>query len=321
MDLRLVFLGTAGAVPTIERAPSSVLLIRGGERFLIDCGEGTQRQLMRSVGMSRMDKIFITHMHGDHYLGLPGLLKTLSLMGREEPLEIYGPQGLTDLFRVAQRMFGRFAFPVDLKEVAVGEVYQGIGYSVIAVPTDHGLPSVGWLLAEADRPGRFHPDKALELGVTAGPAFGRLQSGQEVENAEGRVVRPEEVMDEHRPGRKILITGDTRPTEEIIQAIRGGSVLVHDATFTSDEGERALETRHSTAREAAQVAGQAEVELLVLTHISSRHSIRSLVSEARKTFPNTLLPDDFDHLVVPYPDKGRPRLIRGGEELPEEAEG
>jgi ribonuclease Z len=317
MDLRLVFLGTAGAVPTIERAPSGILIVRGGERILVDCGEGTQRQLMRSVGMSRIDRVLITHLHGDHYLGLPGLLKTLSLMGREEPLQILGPPGLEEMFQVAHRLFGRFAFPLLVEEVPAGFELPLDGYRLRTVRTDHGLPSVGWMLVEAARPGRFHPERAVEAGVTPGPDFRRLQMGETLRLADGRTVRPQDVMDAPRQGRTIVITGDTRPAATVLEAARGATILVHESTFTEDEQERAAETRHSTAGEAAGVAHEAGVGLLVLTHLSSRHSARALVEEARRVFPAVLVPSDLDHLVVPYPDKGAPVYLPGGEELPE----
>ncbi|GAB4250518.1 MAG: ribonuclease Z [Thermoleophilia bacterium] len=315
MDLRLVFLGTAGAVPTIDRGPSGIMVIRGGERFLIDCGEGTQRQLMRSVGLGRLDRVFLTHMHGDHYLGLPGLLKTLSLMGREDPLQIFGPPGTIELFQVSQRIFGRFSFSLETVEVVPGDEYRRDGYVMRAFQTRHGLPSVGWALEEPPRPGRFHPERAMELGVTPGPDFGLLQSGRDVVVSGGRIVRPEDVMDEPRPGRKVVVTGDTRPTKTVIEVAREAQVLVHDSTFTQDEMERARETRHSTAREAAEVAKEAKAGLLVLTHVSSRHSRGSLLGEARAVFPRAVLPDDLDHVVVPYPDKDRPRLVPGREAL------
>ncbi|GAB4245991.1 MAG: ribonuclease Z [Thermoleophilia bacterium] len=310
MDLRLVFLGTAGAVPTVDRGPSGLLVIRGGERILVDCGEGTQRQLMRSVGLGRIDTVLLTHLHGDHYLGLPGLLKTLSLQGREETLRLFGPPGLEEMLHVAQRMFGRFQFPVEVVEVSAGLVFQGNGYAVRAARTEHGLPSLAWSLEEDRRPGRFHPEKAMALGVAPGPDFRRLQLGESVVLESGMVVEPEQVMDEPRAGRKIVVSGDTRPTPGLAAFAAGASVLVHDATFTETEKARALETRHSTAKEAAEVAAAAAVGLLVLTHVSSRHSSRDLTGEARAVFERTVLPADLDHVVVPFPEKGYPELVR-----------
>lgn len=312
MDLRLVFLGTAGAVPTVNRAPSGLLVIRGGERLLFDCGEGTQRQLMRSVGLARIDRVFITHLHGDHFLGLPGLLKTLGLLGREQPLELYGPPGLDEILQASYRMFGRFPYPLEVHEVGDGLVVDTGAYQITATRTDHGIPSLAWCLHERPRPGRFHPEQAIALGVQAGPDFRHLQLGESLVLPSGAVVEPEQVMDEARSGRKIVVTGDTRPTESVVTLSYRATVLVHDATFTESERLRAMETRHSTSREAAEVATRAEARLLVLTHVSSRHGRRELLGEARAVFRQTLLPSDLDHLVVPYAEKGEPELITAG---------
>jgi ribonuclease Z len=248
--------------------------------------------------------VLITHLHGDHYLGLPGLLKTLSLLGREEPLLLYGPEGLYELLRDAERLVGRPKFPLLVEEAAPGVVLEGCDYIIKATPTVHGIPGLAWCLEEHRRPGLFHPERALELGVKAGPDFGRLQRGESVVTADGRLVQPHEVMEGERLGRKIVVTGDTRPTDSVIELARGASVLVHEATFSWDERERALETSHSTAREAAEVARAAGVGVLALTHISSRHSWRELRDEARAVFPNAILPRDFDVLTVPFPEKG-----------------
>ncbi len=286
-----------------------MLLIRGSERILIDCGEGTQRQLMRSAGLARIGMILITHLHGDHYLGLFGLLKTLNLLGREDPLMLYGPAGLYDLLRDTDRLVGRTKFPLLVEEASPGVVLEGEEYWLKAAPVAHGLPGLAWCLEEKPRPGLFHPETALALGVVAGPDFGRLQRGETVVTANGGDVRPEDVMETKRTGRKIVVTGDTRPTESVIELARGASVLVHESTFAWEEHARALETCHSTAREAAEVARAAEVGLLALTHISSRHSWRELRDEAKAVFPSTILPRDFDTLVVPYPEKGLAHLV------------
>lgn len=310
MDLHLVFLGTGGATPTVDRGSPATLLARGGERILIDCGEGTQRQLMRSVGLARIGLILLTHLHGDHYLGLPGLLKTYSLLGREEPLLMFGPSGLYEMLHDAERLMGRPRFPFLPEEVGEGTILETEDYVLKTARTDHGLPGLAWCLEEKSRPGLFHPERAVELGVEPGPDFGRLQRGEAITTAEGREVKPEEVMDSSRQGRKVVITGDTRPTEPVIELAQGASVLVHDSTFGSSELDRALETGHSTAREAAEVAVAAGVTTLVLTHISSRHSWRELRDEARAVFPGTLIPRDLDTLMVPYPEKGRAALER-----------
>ena len=296
-------------MPTVDRGSSAVLIIRGGERILVDCGEGTQRQLMRSVGLARIGKILITHLHGDHYLGLPGLLKTLSLQGREEPLQLMGPEGLYELLRDAERLVGRPKFPLLVDEHGPGVVYEADEYRLTAERTEHGLPSLAWGLEENPRPGLFHPEAALALGVSPGPDFGRLQRGEVVVSSTGVEVRSEQVMDVAREGRKIVITGDTRPTDRIVGFAAGATVLVHDSTFAWSEQERAIETGHSTAREAAEVAAGAGVGTLVLIHTSSRHSWRELRDEARAIFPDAVVPRDFDEMIVPYPEKGKARLV------------
>jgi ribonuclease Z len=285
-------------------------MARGGERILVDCGEGTQRQLMRSVGLARIGTILLTHLHGDHYLGLPGLLKTLSLAGREEPLQLFGPEGLYELLREVERIVGRPRFPFLVEEVRPGAVLETPDYVLRTAQTEHGMPGVAWCLEERSRLGLFHPEQAVELGLRPGPDFGRLQRGETITTHDGRTVSPGDVMDEARPGRKIVITGDTRPTESVIELAAGASVLVHEATFADSDAERALETGHSTAREAAEVARAALVATLVLTHLSSRHGWRELRDEARQVFPGTLVPRDLDVLAVPYPDRGTARLER-----------
>jgi ribonuclease Z len=265
---------------------------------------------MRSVGLARIGMILLTHLHGDHYLGLPGLLKTYSLLGREEPLVLFGPSGLYELMRDAERLVGRPRFPFLVEEVGECTVLETEDYCLKTAATEHGLPGLAWCLEEKLRPGLFHPERAKELGITPGPDFGRLQRGESVTSADGREVRPEQVMEGSREGRKIVITGDTRPSPGVMGLSRGASVLVHDSTFGSSELDRALETGHSTAEEAAEVARAAGVGTLVLTHISSRHTWRELRDEARAVFPSAILPRDFDTLVVPYPEKGAARLER-----------
>jgi len=276
----------------------------------VDCGEGTQRQLMRSVGLARIGIVVLTHMHGDHYLGLPGLLKTYSLLGREEPLVLMGPSGLYEILRDAERLVGKPRFPFFVEEVGNDFVLEAAGYSLRTAPTRHGTPGIAWCLDEAERPGVFHPEKAAAAGVAAGPDFGRLQRGESVITAEGREVGAAEVMDAPRMGRKIVVSGDTRPTPEVVELARNASVLVHDSTFGHSEAERALETGHSTAREAAEVAVSAGVGTLVLTHLSSRHGWKQLRDEATAVFRNTVVPKDLDTMVVPYPEKGQARIER-----------
>jgi ribonuclease Z len=311
MNMDLVFLGTGGSVPTARRATACLLARIGGERLLFDCGEGSQRQMHRSVGLVALDEIYVTHFHADHYLGIPGLLKTYDLQARERLLRVIGPPGLIDLFKALRRIFGRLNYEVELVELDEGEAVRHDGYEVRSFPVEHSTRAYGYALVEDSRPGHFDPDAAKRLGVTEGPDFGRLQRGEEVQGRDG-VVRPEQVMGETRAGRKLVITGDTAPNEMTRLAAHQAQVLVHDGSFADEELPRAIETRHSTARQAAELARAAEVSMLSLVHISSRYDVRDVVTEARETFEQTVAPRDFDLIEIPFPERGEPRLIEGG---------
>jgi ribonuclease Z len=311
MDLSVVFLGTGGSVPTARRATACVLVRRGGDRLLFDCGEGSQRQMHRSTGLVQLDEIYLTHYHADHYLGIPGLLKTYDLQDRDRPLRVYGPPGLVDLFRTIQRIVGRTHYPVELIELGEGEAVQHDGYAVRAYPVDHRIRAYGYALVEDDRPGRFDPDAAARLGVEAGPAFGALQRGEEVQGTNG-IVNPSDVMSEPRRGRRIVLTGDSRPCAGTAEQARGAEVLIHDGSFRDEEARRAVETGHTTAREAATLARDAGVELLALVHASSRYNVSDLVREAREVFPEAVAPRDFDLVEVPFPERGKPELVHKG---------
>ncbi len=301
----MFFAGTAGSIPTARRGLPALLVRRGGDRILFDCGEGTQRQLVSSVGLMDLTEIFLTHFHADHWLGLPGLLKTFDLRGRERPLAVHGPPGLRELVLTALRVAGRVRFELNLIELEPGETLERDGYSVAAVPTRHRGPAYGYVLFEAERPGVFDPKQAISLGLTPGPDFGRVQRGESVGG-----VLPEQVMGPARPGRKLVISGDTMPCEALTIAAHGADVLVHEATFAREETERAAETGHSTAAQAATVARDAEVRLLALNHFSTRYPIRVLREEARAVFEPTVLPRDFDEIEIPVAERGRPQLIR-----------
>ncbi len=317
MDLDLVFLGTAGSTPTAQRATSATLFRRGGDRLLVDCAEGTQRQLLRSdVGLAELPEIYLTHLHADHYLGLPGMLKTFALRGRDVPLTVYGPSGLRDLVSALRRVFGRLTYPLDLVELDVGETLERDGYSIRTFAVEHRVTALGYAFVEEPRPGRFDLDAAAALGVPDGPARGALQRGEAVTLADGIIVQPEQVLGEARAGRRVALTGDTGPTASVVEAVTGFDVLVHDATFCADERERARETGHSTAGEAALVAREAGVGLLALTHISSRYGGRDVEEEARELFPSTVVPRDFDTIEVPFPERGEPRLVHRGARVP-----
>ena len=313
MDLDVVFLGTSGSVPTAKRALSATLVRRGGERLLFDCAEGTQRQLLRcDVGLVELEEIFFTHYHADHYLGLPGMLKTFSLRGRELPLTIYGPRGLRELLTALKRIFGRLTYPFEAVELDPGEALERDGYRLETFAVDHGVPAVGYALVEAERPGRFDVETADRIGVPDGPERGVLQRGGTVSLADGRVIRPEEVLGPAREGRRVVLSGDTAPAKSVVEAAAGADFLVHEATFLSDETERAKETLHSTAGGAALVAREAGVKLLALTHLSTRYFGHQVVEEARELFPDTVVPRDFDLVGIPFAERGSPELVRDG---------
>jgi ribonuclease Z len=317
VDLDVVFLGTAGSVPTARRNPSATLVRRGGERLLFDCGEGTQRQLLRSdVGLVDLEEIFFTHYHADHFLGLPGLLKTFALRGRDLPLMLYGPRGLDALLATLHRVIGRLGYEVGVVEVEPDTALARNGYELRAFPVRHGRDAIGWTLAEHARPGRFDVEAADALGVPAGHERGALQAGESVTLADGRVVEPAHVLGEARPGRTVVLTGDTAPSDHVVAAAYGADLLVHEATFCEDEAERALETEHSTAREAARVALDANVRLLALTHVSSRYGGGDVEREAREVFPDTVVPRDFDLIEVPFAERGAPELVKRGARQP-----
>jgi ribonuclease Z len=312
VDLDLVFFGTSGSVPTAQRAPSALLVRRGSERLLFDCAEGTQRQMLRStVGLVELREVFLTHYHADHYLGLPGMLKTFALRGREIDLTVYGPPGLADLFGALKRIFGKLTYKVELKELEPGDVLERDGYNLVTFAPAHGVSAVGYALVEQPRPGRFEVDAADGLGV-APPQRGLLQRGESIELSDGRVVTPDAVLGPPRAGRKLVLAGDTAPSPVVLEAARDAEVLVHEATFLDEERERAQETAHSTALEAAELARDAEVSLLALTHLSNRYFGPEVAREARTIFAETVVPKDFDVIDVPFPERGAPRLVKGG---------
>jgi ribonuclease Z len=319
MELDVVFLGTSASMPTAQRAPAALLVRRGGERLLIDCAEGTQRQLLRStVGLPELPEIFLTHYHADHFLGLPGMLKTFALRGRETPLTVYGPPGLQELFAALRRVFGRLSYPLELVETGPGTVLERDGYRLETFRVLHGLDAIGWSLVEEARPGRFDVGEADALGVPNGPERGRLQRGAPVTLPDGRTIAPDAVLGPPRPGRKVVIAGDTAPCDAVVEAARDADLLVHEATFGEDERERARETLHSTAVDAAKVAHAAGVAVLALTHVSTRYFGGELAREAQDVFPDTVVPRDFDVIEVPFAERGTPQLVRRGARPPRE---
>jgi ribonuclease Z len=319
VDLSVVFYGTGGSVPTARRATACVLIRAGGKRILIDAGEGAQRQMMRSTGLVQVDEILITHFHADHYLGLPGLLKTYDLQDRQAPLRIAGPPGLRGLFDGLRRIFGKIRYELELVELPPGEAltHAEEGFELRAFEVDHRMPANGYAFVELERPGRFDAEAAGRLGIRDPRDFGRLQRGETI-SADGGDIRPEQVMGEARRGRKIVVTGDTAPTEMTRIAAHGAELLVHDGTFSDEEEARAAETGHSTARQAATLAKEAEVEMLALVHISSRYNVNAVLDEAREAHPNVFAPRDFDLVQIPFPERGAPELVhKGAKEQPE----
>lgn len=324
MDLSAIFLGTGSSVPSARRSTASVLLVRGGKRLMFDCGEGTQRQLQRSLGLAQIDEIFLTHFHADHILGLPGLLKTYDLTAREEPLTIYGPRGLHDLFKTLGRLVGRTDYHLELVEMDPGDAVPHDGARVEAFAVEHSVRANGYALIEEERPGRFDPEAAERLGVPEGPAFAALQRGEQVDGDSG-TVRPEDVMGKPRLGRTVAITGDTAPCHSTVSAAADADLLVHDASFSEEEVQRAADTGHSTVGQAAAVAREAHVKMLALVHISSRYHVGKVLEEAREVFEPTLAPRDFDVIEIPFPERGGPKLVPNGarsqgNEEPETAE-
>jgi ribonuclease Z len=287
-DLRITFLGTSAGMPTRARNVASLALTMDGAVLLFDCGEGTQHQLMRSaVRFGAIEAIFLTHLHGDHLFGLPGLLASMSLNARQRPLALYGPAGIAEFLR-ALPLF-HTSFDIEIHEIAPGRVRRGDGYSVDAATLVHSAACFGFRIVEDDRPGQFDVERARALGVEPGPAYGRLQRGETVGD-----VNPSDVLGPARPGRRIVYCTDTRPCDNAIELARGADVLIHEATYGSDMAEEAGARFHATAAEAAAVAREAEVRQLIITHISPRYVEPSaLLSEAREIFPDTELAEDL----------------------------
>lgn len=313
MSLIVRFLGTSASRPTVERGLAAVAVEREGETLLFDCGEGTQRQMMRYGVSFALDDIFFTHFHTDHLVGVIGLLRTLQLQGRTDPMRLFGPRGAQKLLRQAATFGGdRLGFPIEITEVEPGQQIARSGYAIHAFPVDHaGTVAVGYALVEAERRGRFHPDLARAFGIPEGPLWGRLHRGERITLDDGRVIDAATLVGPTRPGRTIVLTGDTRPCASTIQAAHHADLLIHEATFADDEAARAAETGHSTAAEAAQVAKLAQVKRLVLTHISARYSrdTRELEREAHQHFAAVTVARDGLEITVPFEDEGDPAPV------------
>ena len=297
MDLQVIFLGTAGSIPTAQRALPAIAIKRKNELILFDCGEGAQRQMIRvKVGFHKKMKIFITHMHGDHVLGLPGLLQTMALFDRKESLEIYGPVGIRSFINAMEEtvQYTR-TFSMSIKEITDdGTVCEEKEYLVKTVKANHVIDALAFALVEKPRPGRFNREKAKKLGIPEGPLWSKLQRGECIELSDNKIVRPEDVLGKPRLGRKIVYTGDTRPTKALVKLAKNADLLVHEATLADELKERANEDGHSTPSEAAEIAKKAQVKRLVLTHISARYKASDdLLKQAKKTFKNVSIAEDF----------------------------
>ena len=304
MSLTLRFLGTSASRPTVERNVSSIALIREGETLMFDCGEGTQRQMMRYGISFSLSDIFFTHMHADHILGVTGLLRTLALQGRTETMNLYGPPGSEKmLWKAISLGSEKQHFPINVFELTPETPVKRHGYSVIPFAVEHGDRSaIGYHIAEETRLGRFNPEKAREMGIPEGPLWGSIHKGQSVTLTDGRTIQPSELVGPTRPGRRVVITGDSAPSEGTVATATGADILVHEATFAEEEIQRAMETSHSTARGAAEVAARAAVKRLVLTHVSARYSrdTTDLEREARAVFPATIIARDGMEIEIPF---------------------
>lgn len=303
MLFKITFLGTSGTVPSVERNSSAIFVQFGGQRFLFDCGEGTQRQMMIAKTGFRLDSIFITHLHTDHFIGIFGLIETMSLNERERELNVYSPRA-----RVLKALFEAFGYdqlnyPIRVKEMRDGSEVKFDCFKVVAFKTEHIVESVGYAIIENDRRGKFNREKAEKLGLPPGPLYAKLAKGESVV-WKGRTIAPEMVLGPPRRGRKVVYTGDTRPAERTVEIARNADLLIHDASFLDELKEWAVESGHSTAREAAEVARKAGVKRLILTHISTRYSkdATPLLNEAKEVFENVAVAEDLMKVEVRYED-------------------
>ncbi len=306
MNIHVIFLGTAGSVPTPTRSLPAVLIKRQNEQLMFDCGEGVQRQMVKAkLGFHKKTKIFISHMHGDHVLGLPGLFQTMALMDRQKKLEIYGPEGIKQFLECVREtlQFG-LTFPVEIHEIyGAGVVCEEKEYIVEAVKSNHMVSSLAYAFVEKPRPGKFYPEKARALGVPEGELWSKLQHGDTVTLSNGKVISPDKVMGTPRKGRKIVYTGDTRPFKGFVKFAVDADLVIHEATFDDTLSEKAELDGHSTPSQAAKEAKKAKAKKLVLTHISARYpDSQLLLEQAQKVFRNTVVAEDFMELELPLPE-------------------
>ena len=303
MSLKIIFLGTAGSIPTSTRGLPAVAIQREDELILFDCGEGVQRQMIRTkVGFHRKTKIFITHMHGDHVLGLPGLIQTMALLDRKKKIEVFGPFGIKAFIKgIQDTVHFVLTFPIEINEIKKsGLVCQEKEYEVHAAETSHEILSFAYAIVEKPRLGRFNTEKANTLGVPEGPLWSKLQHGEIVKLPNGRVVKPDQIVGEPRPGRKIVYSGDTRPNQSLLKLAENADLLIHEATFDDELVERAKEDGHSTPTQAAETAKQAKVQRLILTHISARYiNTEAILAQAKKSFPKVDVAEDYLKIEIP----------------------
>lgn len=301
MDLSVFFAGTGASAPSARRGLSATLLRAGGDRLLVDCGEGTQRQLVRTIGLPEIDTILITHLHADHWLGLPGLLKTYDLRDRERPLEVFGPAGTKALLERFSPVIGKVGYPLEVEELEIDESLRFSEYRIQTFATRHRGATLGYVFVEDDRPGRLDAERAIALGAQPGPELGQLQRGEVV-----RGINPSEVVGPARAGRRIVFTGDTRPSDATVIAATGADLLIHEGTFLDADRERAAETAHSTGAQAAQIATDAQVAMLAVNHVAARVHAGELEREVQAGFAAGLVVRDFDEIEVPLRDRGGP---------------
>lgn len=305
--LKITFLGTGGALPSKERNPAGIMVNREGELLLFDCGEGSQRQMMYAkTGLVKISAIFLSHYHGDHILGLPGLLQTMGFFDREEKLEIFGPDGLLEVMEAFEKLgTHKLQYPIVPKTLAPGDIVQRNGYTVKAVRADHDRPALGFVLEEERRPGRFNREKAIHLGVKPGPDFAKLHRGENITLSNGKTIYSKDVVGPTRPGRKISYSGDTRESDIFFYESEGADLVIHEATFTSDMTEKANEYGHSTSKGAAKMAQKYNIKKLVLTHLSPRltDEADSVYEDAASEFENVIVAEDFMEIDVEFSDE------------------
>lgn len=305
MSIHLTFLGTAASVPTTKRSLPALLIQRGNDQLMFDCGEGAQRQMITAkAGFHKKLKVFISHMHGDHVLGLPGLLQTMALMNRQKKVDVYGPEGIVQFLEGTREalQFG-LTFSVEIHEVhTAGTVCAEKEYTVEAAWAAHSVPSLAYAFVEKPRAGKFYPEKAKALGVPEGELWSKLQHGEQVTLSNGVVVKPEQVSGALRRGRKIVYSGDTKPFKAFARFATAADLMIHEATLDDALAEKAAEDGHSTPSQAAEAAAKAKAKKLVLTHISARYTDATvLLTQAQKVFSDTVVAEDFMRLELPLP--------------------